>query len=157
MRPFHFPLQMDFEYGFIYCFNEQLCAKCTKSVKTAVGILLDNSLSRKPQDNESFPLQSCRLWHHVTTNMHIIKSNLSQIHVGKIVFVFLAKKTKKNLLPSCHPVHLDKLPWFIRGFFCMNKTPLKNWQDTSQLGANLLFMNREQLCKKIRFVAFVVT
>lgn len=61
MRPFHFPLQMDFEYGFIYCFNEQLCAKCTKSVKTAVGILLDNSLSRKPKENESFSLESCRL------------------------------------------------------------------------------------------------
>lgn len=154
MRPFHFPLQMDFEYGFIYCFNEQLCAKCTKSVKTAVGILLDNSLSRKPKENESFSLESCRLWHHVTTNMHIIKSNLSQIHVGKIVFVFLAKKKKSVTLLSSHTRGQTGM---VHRFFCMNKTPLKNWQDTSQLGANLLFMNREQLCKKIRFVAFVVT
>lgn len=163
---------MGLEYGFIDCFNGQLCAKSTKSVKTAVGVLLDNCLSRKPPKKESFPLHGCRLGHNVTAKKRSMKSNLSQMHEGQIVFVFLAKnKTNKKSyqFPSCHPTQLDKLGWYVVVvvvgcfvFFFVGTKPhfkkkTKKLTDTSRLGANLLFMNREQLRKKIRLVAFVVT
>lgn len=64
---------------------------------------------------------------------------------GQNCFCFSCKKKKSVTLLSSHTRGQTGM---VHRFFCMNKTPLKNWQDTSQLGANLLFMNREQLCKK---------
>lgn len=135
------------KYGFIYCFNEQLCAKCTKS-QLLVSHL--TTLSRQPEVNESVTLQNCHLWHHVMTNMHILKSDWSKTHVGKTFF--LEKKI-------CHPpvIPYTWKNWVVSSVFLFEQTPLekKNWQTLLSLVQTYSLWTESNYVK--RFVAFVVT